>query len=71
MPTPDTSELASDVPIAAPRTPNAGIGPQPGIRTTLKAMLRSVIAMPSRIGVRASPAARSAPPSMKNISSRC
>ena len=29
-------------------------------------MLRIVRAMPSRIGVRASPAERSAPPSMKN-----
>ena len=31
-------------------------------------MFSTVIAMPSTIGVRASPAERSAPPSMKNIS---
>ena len=35
---------------------------------TLKTMLSTVSAMPSRIGVRASPAERSAPPSMKNTS---
>ena len=34
----------------------------------LKMMLSAVSAMPSRIGVRASPAERSAPPSMKNTS---
>ena len=37
------------------------------MNTTLKMMLRIVIAIPSRSGVLASPAARSAPPSMKNI----
>ena len=68
MPTPETSALAADVPIAAPRTPNAGTGPQPGISTTLNATLSTVSAIPRRSGVRASPAARSAPPSMKNIS---
>ena len=30
-PTPDTSRLAVEVPIAAPRVPSAGIGPYPGI----------------------------------------
>ena len=36
--------------------------------TTLSTMFSTVIAMPSIIGVRASPAERSAPPSMKNTS---
>jgi len=35
--------------------------------TTLKTMFSAVIAMPSIIGVRASPAERNAPPSMKKI----
>ena len=67
-PTADTVMLAMAVPIAAPRVPNAGNGPAPLMNTTLSTKLRTVIAMPSRSGVRASPAARSAPPSMKNIS---
>ena len=41
--------------------------PRPRIRITLKATFNTVIAMPSRIGVRGSPAARNAPLSMKNI----
>ncbi len=56
------------MPIAAPIVPNAGIGPIPRMRITLSTMLSAVIAMPSTIGVRASPAERSAPPSMKKIS---
>src|ERR1041385_4495815 len=54
------------VPIAEPRVPKAGIGPTPTIRTTLSARFTTVITMPRRIGVRASPAERNAPPSMKN-----
>src|SRR5436190_54504 len=60
--------LAMLVPIAAPLVPNAGIGPSPRMSTTLNAMLSAVSASPSIIGVRASPAERSAPPSMKNTS---
>ena len=60
--------LAITVPIAAPCVPNAGIGPAPRISTTLSVMLSTVIPMPRYRPVRASPAARSAPPSMKNIS---
>ena len=53
--------------MAAPAVPKEGIGPRPGIRITLRVMLRSVSTTPRRSGVRASPAARSAPPAMKNI----
>ena len=60
-----TIPAAITVPMAAPFVPNAGIGPNPRIRITLIATLRMVIAMPSRSGVRASPAERNAPPSMK------
>ena len=56
------------MPIAAPAVPNAGSGPSPRISTTLSTMLSAVITKPRTIGVRASPAERSAPPSMKNIS---
>ena len=49
------------VPIAEPAVPNAGIGPRPRISTTLNTRFSTVIAMPSIIGVRASPADRSAP----------
>ena len=59
---------AATVPIAAPRVPKAGIGPRPLIRMTLKVIFRIVSAIPSRRGVRASPAERRAPPSIKNIS---
>ena len=38
------------------------------MRTTLKTTLSAVSAIPSTIGVRASPAERSAPPSMKKTS---
>ena len=65
--TPTTPD-AIDVPIAAPTVPYAGIGPSPRMSTTLSAMLSSVIETPRTIGVRASPADRSAPPIMKNIS---
>ena len=60
--------LARAVPMAAPRVPNAGMGPSPRISTTLNTMFIAVMAMPRRIGVLASPAARSAPPNMKNSS---
>ncbi len=68
-PAADTEMLAIAVPIAAPFVPNAGTGPAPLISTTLSTKFSTVRAMPRRSGVRASPAARSAPPSMKNISS--
>ena len=55
------------VPIAEPFVPNDGIGPSPRIRMTLNTRFSTVIAMPSIIGVRASPADRSAALSMKNI----
>ena len=55
------------VPIAEPRVPNAGIGPSPRISTMFRTRFRTVIVMPSSIGVRASPAERSAPLSMKKI----
>ena len=54
------------VPIAEPRVPNAGIGPSPRISTMFSTRFRAVMAMPSTIGVRASPAERSAPLNMKN-----
>ena len=60
--------LAMTVPIAAPWVPYAGIGPAPLNEHHVQQKLRTVIAIPRRKGVRASPAARSAPPSMKNIS---
>ncbi len=55
------------VPIAEPRVPNEGIGPSPRISTMLRSRFTTVITMPRIIGVRASPAERSAPPSMKKI----
>ena len=55
------------VPIAAPIVPNAGIGPNPRIRTIFKTMFMTVMATPKRSGVRASPAARRAPLIMKKI----
>ena len=60
--------LAIAVPIAAPSVPNAGIGPKPGIKIMLRMTFPTVIATPSRSGVRASPADRSAPLIMKKIS---
>jgi len=63
--TPLARPAASTVPSAAPRVPRAGIGPRPRIRMTLKTTFRPVIHSPKRIGVRTSPAARSAPPNMK------
>jgi len=62
--TPMVLGIAMTVPIAAPLVPNDGMGPKPRISTTFSAMLSSVVAIPSTIGVRASPAERSAPPSM-------
>ncbi len=59
---------AITVPMAAPAVPKAGIGPNPTMRVTFSTMLRTVITIPRRRGVRASPAERSAPPSMKNTS---
>ena len=59
---------AVTVPIAEPAVPSAGIGPRPGIRIRFKIRLSTVIVTPSRSGVRASPAARSAEVSMKNSS---
>ena len=53
--------LLAIVPNAAPTVPKLGI------RITLKTTVSTVIVMPSRSGVRASPAARNAPLSMKNI----
>ena len=55
------------VPIAEPRVPNDGIGPTPRMSTTLNTRFRTVIAIPRTIGVRASPAERNAPVSMKKI----
>src|SRR6266516_4262903 len=45
-----------------------GMGPSPRMRITLSTMLRTVSITPRRSGVRASPAERSAPPTMKNSS---
>ena len=59
---------AMAVPSAAPAVPSAGIGPSPRMRMTLKMMFNTVIETPSLSGVLASPAARSAADSMKNIS---
>ena len=56
------------MPIAAPFVPNAGIGPNPRMRMMFRTMLSAVITTPSTIGVFASPAERSAPPSMKKTS---
>src|SRR3954447_17213191 len=67
-PTAETEMLEIAVRIPAPFVPKAGMGPAPLINTTLRTKFRTVIATPSRNGVRASPAARNAPPSMKNIS---
>jgi len=53
--------------MAAPRVPNAGIGPKPLMSTTLKITFKPVIKMPSRIGVLASPAARTAPLNIKKL----
>ena len=56
------------VPIAEPTVPSAGIGPRPRIRITFSTRFSTVNTMPSAIGVRASPADRSAPLTMKNTS---
>src|SRR5688572_10022268 len=55
------------VPIAEPAVPNAGIGPSPRMSNTLRMRFSTVIVMPSSIGVRASPADRSAVLNMKKI----
>ena len=52
------------------RAPMRGIGPQPGMQIMLNTMFRAVISTPKRSGVCASPAERSAPPTMKNINCR-
>ena len=44
------------------------MGPSPSISTTFSTMFSTVMEMPITIGVRASPAERRAPPSMKKIS---
>src|SRR5213593_1964391 len=59
---------ATVVPTAAPAVPRRGRGPRPVMNATLHAMFNTVRRIPRRIGVRASPAARSAPPTMKNSS---
>ena len=59
---------AIDVPSADPAVPNDGIGPSPRIRMMFSTMFSTVIVSPSRSGVRASPAARSAADNMKNSS---
>ena len=65
----DTVLLAITVPSAAPRVPMAGIGPGAGNQHDVEDRRSArVMTTPSRSGVRASPAARSAPPSMKNSS---
>ena len=56
------------VPIAAPFVPKAGMGPSPRMKMTFNTMFRMVMLTPIIIGVRASPAERSAPLSMKNTS---
>ena len=61
-------KLAIELPIAAPAVPKRGIGPSPRIRITLKTTFSTVSARPRRSGVRASPAARNAPLTMKNSS---
>ncbi len=69
MATPETSVVAMTVPMAAPCVPKAGIGPAPRMNTMFRHMLSTVMMAPRRSGVRASPADRSAPPTMKNIRS--
>ena len=64
-PTPDASAEAIEVPSAAPWTPKPGIGPRPRISTMFSATFRPIIHSPMRSGVRASPADRSAPATMK------
>jgi hypothetical protein len=54
--------------MAEPAVPNDGMGPNPRIRMTLSTRLSTVIAMPRTIGVRASPADRSAALNMKKMS---
>jgi hypothetical protein len=60
--TSEVSPPARVVPIAAPVTPIAGKGPKPVMKALASRMFEIVRKMPSRIGVLASPAARSAPP---------
>ena len=59
---------ATVVPTAAPAVPSRGRGPRPVMNATLHAMFRTVRRIPRCSGVRASPAARNAPPTMKNSS---
>ena len=62
MKTAPTAMLAIAVPMAAPRVPYGGMS------RMLSRMFNTVIRIPRRIGVLASPAARSAPLNMKNSS---
>ena len=55
---------AITVPIAEPAAPNAGIGPSPRIRMMFSIRFNAAMTTPRTIGVRASPAERSAPPSI-------
>ena len=68
-PTPETSALAAEVPIAAPRVPNAGIGPVAGNQHHVERDVehRQRDARAAAACARRPPPA-SAPPSMKNIS---
>src|SRR6266516_4083296 len=59
---------ATVVPTAAPAVPRRGRGPRPVMNATLQAMFRTVRRIPRCSGVRASPAARNAPPTMKKSS---
>src|SRR5439155_1436247 len=65
---PLTTMPATAVPTAAPAVPNRGRGPRPVMNATLHAMFRTVRRIPRRSGVRASPAARKAPLTMKKSS---
>src|SRR2546427_460792 len=59
---------ATVVPTAAPAVPKRGRGPRPVMNATLHAMFSTVRRTPRRSGVRASPAPRRAPPTMKKSS---
>src|SRR5438105_4747764 len=59
---------ATVVPTAAPAVPSRGRGPRPVMNAILHAMFRAVRRIPRCSGVRASPAARNAPPTMKKSS---
>src|SRR6266704_2045891 len=65
---PLTMTPAIVLPTAAPAVPSRGKGPRPVMNAMLHTTFSAVYRMPRRNGVRASPAARSAPPIMKNSS---